>query len=143
MAEKKKNVQMIVVDADGVIVTAANGHVGSDDREIVKTIKRHASLGTKVQLIAPFGSHVRASLDSDDLIGITAALFSARPGRTNLLEAPPEVLDWWSTELETWGGGCIPDVNPVTYEMPTLAEMERELANELFGNEELKNKGDN
>lgn len=93
----KKIVQLIVVDADGEIITATNGLVSSDNRELVRLVKQGAELGTPVQMIAPFGEHVRANLeDPQDALGITAALFSARPGRTRLLEAPGEVWEWFN-----------------------------------------------
>ena len=94
----KRMPKLIVVDADGDIVTAANGQVSSDNRSLVRVIKREVLFRTKVQLVAPFGQKVRATLNPDDLIGTTAALFSARPGRTRLLEAPDEVWNWFKEE---------------------------------------------
>jgi hypothetical protein len=92
--------KLIIVDADGDIVTAANGAISSDNRELVRIIKREVNLGTLAQLIPPFGRTVQASLDPNDLVGITAALFTARPGRTKLLEAPPEVWEWLEEDME-------------------------------------------
>lgn len=100
----KKAVQMIVVDADGEIITAANGHVSSDNPELVKKVK---NAWLSVRLIYPFGTRVTPSLrDPENLIGITAALFSARPGRTRLLEAPAEVWEWMKND-HALRGGCI------------------------------------
>lgn len=102
----KKIIQLIVVDADGEIITAANGLVSSDNRELVRLVKREAELGTEVQMVAPFGERVRANLeDPQDALGITAALFSARPGRTRLLEAPGEVWAWFNDEASHDGEG--------------------------------------
>lgn len=102
----KKIIQLIVVDADGEIITATNGLVSSDNRELVRLVKREAELGTPVQMVAPFGEHVRANLeDPKDALGITAALFSARPGRTRLLEAPGEVWEWFNDEGSHDGEG--------------------------------------
>lgn len=92
---------MIVVDADGVIITAANGHVSSDNPELVKLVKKNALIGTYVRLVEPHGKEIQASLDPQNLIGITAALFSARPGRTKLLEAPIEVLEWLREDTDS------------------------------------------
>ena len=97
---KKYVTKLIVVDADGDIVTASNGLVSSDNRELVRTIKREALLGTPARLVPPFGREVNASLDPENLIGITAALFTARPGRTKLLEAPAEVWEWLEEDME-------------------------------------------
>lgn len=97
---KKYVTQLIVVDADGDIVTSANGAISSENRELVRIIKREANLGTLAQLIPPFGRTVQASLDPDNLVGLTAALFTARPGRTKLLEAPPEVWEWLEEDME-------------------------------------------
>lgn len=97
---KKYVTQLIVVDADGDIITSANGAISSDNRELVRIIKREVNLGTLSQLIPPFGRTVQASLDPDNLVGLTAALFTARPGRTKLLEAPPEVWEWMEEDME-------------------------------------------
>lgn len=106
----KKITKLIVVDADGEIVTAANGLVSSDNRELVRLIKKEAKIGTSVQLVPPFGREVTASLDPEDLVGITAALFSARPGRTRLLEAPAEVWDWLEEDHDNAEGDSFPDM---------------------------------
>lgn len=95
MTKINREIKMIVVDADGVIVTAANGLVSSDDRELVRAIKRESLLMTPVQFVAPYGEWVQANLDDpNDSVSIAAALFSVRPGRTRLLEAPAEVWEW-------------------------------------------------
>jgi hypothetical protein len=104
----KESVQMIVVDADGTIITAANGLVSSDNPELVKAVKRAVSFRRRIQIVQPSGSEIRANLDPKDLIGITAALFSAKPGRTRLLEAPAEVKEWFKLERADFGGGCLP-----------------------------------
>lgn len=105
--------KLIVVDADGEIITAANGLISSDNRELVKTIKREVLLGTRVQLIPPFGRQVETSLDPENLVGLTAALFSARPGRTNLLEAPAEVWEWLQEDMEDSEGESFAAVTSV------------------------------
>lgn len=119
----KKITQLIVVDADGEIITAANGLVSSDNRELVRLVKTEAELGTEVQMVAPFGERVRANLeDPQDVLGITAALFSARPGRTRLLEAPGEVWDWFNDEESHDGeGDSIGDAYTVE-ELQTMIE---------------------
>lgn len=102
----KKIVQLIVVDADGEIITAANGLVSSDNQELVRAVKREAALNSEIQMVAPFGERIRANLeDPHDLLAITAALFSARPGRTILLEAPAEVWTWFNNEENHDGEG--------------------------------------
>jgi hypothetical protein len=107
MANKTNKItQLIVVDADGEIITAANGLVSSDNRDLVRAVKIEAELGTEIQMVAPFGERIRANLeDPEDLLGITAALFSARPGRTRLLEAPGEVWEWFNDEDKHDGEG--------------------------------------
>lgn len=116
-------INMIVVDADGEIITAANGHVSSDNPELVKIVKRSVFLPWSVQLVSPFGRRVRPSLDPENLIGITAALFSARPGRTKLLEAPPEVMEWFRDELSKRGGGCIPNNSRKTSQLDKAVQL--------------------
>lgn len=99
-------VKMIVVDADGEVITAANGYVSSNNRELIRKVKIAARLQKQIQLVAPHGKLITASLEKDNLVGITAALFSAKPGRTRLLEAPKEVLDWIKEEYSQGKGEC-------------------------------------
>jgi hypothetical protein len=118
-----KITQLIVVDADGEIITAANGLVSSDNRELVRIVKREAELGTPVQMVAPFGEWVRANLeDPQDALGITAALFSARPGRTRLLEAPGEVWEWFNNDESHDGEGDSFDDAYSVEELRTMIE---------------------
>lgn len=130
--ENKKTIQMIVVDSDGEIITAANGRVSSDNPELVRIVKEQAKIGMEVQLIQPFGDYFLASLDPENLIGITAALFSARPGRTRLLEAPDEV--WDKLKAERSLGTCGHSVNQPERDsdLESLEAMERALARILF-----------
>ena len=51
-----KKTDLIVVDADGELIVAANGHVSSDNRELVKLVKQAAKNGRAVQIVAPAGS---------------------------------------------------------------------------------------
>lgn len=96
----KNIVKMIVVDADGEIITAANGLVSSDNPQLVKEVKRRAMLGTYVRFVEPYGREVQASLaDPSDSVKVAAALFAARPGRTKLLAAPDEVMAWISEDF--------------------------------------------
>lgn len=139
MTKKPKEIiTMIVVDADGEIITAANGHVSSDNRELVKLVKRSVFLPWTVQLVSPFGRRIRPSLDPEDLIGITAALFSARPGRTRLLSAPPEVMDWFKEEHTRRRGSGV--VNPKDFKHRDLEDIARELAASVVKKEKPEGK---
>lgn len=143
----KRLPKLIVVDADGDIITAANGQISSDNRELIQIIKREVSLGTRTQLIPPFGSLIRASLDPDDLIGLTAALFSARPGRTKLLEAPAEVwrlleVEIESSEGESFGEAFTEEESRAKFESAGIAH-EAEAVRLLLGLGEEKIEGDN
>lgn len=100
----KKKMTMIIVDSDGEIISAADGHVSSDNKELVKMVKRSAALGSLIQLVPPFGTLVAAGLDDpENNLAITAALFSAKPGRTFLLEAPADVKDWIEADSDETG----------------------------------------
>lgn len=99
-----KPTDLIVVDADGEIITAANGKISSDNPELVKMVK---DAFLPLQLISPHGVKVQPSLNPENLLGLTAALFSARPGRTLLLTAPTEVLEWFKDEQRKNDGGCV------------------------------------
>lgn len=125
MTKKNKEIiTMIVVDADGEIITAANGHVSSENPELVKKVK---NAWLSIRLIYPFGTRVTPSLrDPENLLGITAALFSARLGRTRLLEAPAEVWEWMRNDHEL-RGGCISES---TKEVQESDEVEMQLTDE-------------
>lgn len=127
-----KKINLIVVDADGEIITAANGHVSSDNPELVKLVKRSVFLPWSVQLVRPFGRWVRPSLDPENLIGITAALFSAKPGRTQLLEAPSEVMEWFQEE-HSRRDYCVPFVGSSTksFRLRDANDIARELLESL------------
>jgi hypothetical protein len=123
---------MIIVDADGELITYTNGDISSDNPELVRIVKEQAAIGMEIQFIQPFGDYFRASLDPEDLIGITAALFSAKPGRTRLLEAPDEV--WEKMQAEQAVGGCGYRSSPERdSDFESLEAMERALARILFG----------
>jgi hypothetical protein len=142
----KRMPKLIVVDADGDIVTAANGQVSSDNRSLVRIIKKEALFRTKVQLVAPFGQKVRATLNPDDLMGITAALFSARPGRTRLLEAPAEVWEWFKAEkISASCSGHTSSINSPDKDLPLRETTDEEIDTLLdyFGSSKDQNTGDN
>lgn len=137
---------MIVVDADGEIITAANGLVSSDNPELVKAVKHRARIGTWVRFVEPYGREVQANLDDPkDVIAITAALFAARPGRTRLLEAPNEVKEWISQDLEDGEPQSSPDVfseeeeKAMDMRMRTALQSDESL-NALLGVEQFGNK---
>jgi hypothetical protein len=93
-----KPVQMIVVDSDGEILTAANGQLSGEYARI-QSIKRNLLLADPVEMFAPYGDAVVPELDVQNPIAIVAALFSAAPGRTSLLDAPGEVWDWFHDHM--------------------------------------------
>lgn len=97
-----KLTQIIVVDSDGEILTAADGQVGGSSGRVFM-VKRNNLLGTPIRLTEPYGEPVRSELNIRNPIGIVAALFSAKPGRSKLLEAPPEVWDWIDSDIEKYG----------------------------------------
>lgn len=128
---------MVVVDADGEIITAANGHVSSDNPELVKQVKYHVALRRRVQLTSR-GQGITATLNPSDPLGITAALFSARPGRTILLEAPEEVTTWIEKEREkTAEWGTTESLSPQEIEQKFLAAS-NENAKELLIDDQAK-----
>jgi hypothetical protein len=123
-----KKTNLIVVDADGELIIAANGQISSDNRELVKRVK---NAWFPIQLIQPFGTVVRPSRDPENLVGLTAALFSAKPGRTRLLEAPDEVWEWMKEEYTKKGGGCLPNassIEPESFTDDTTGTPELELS---------------
>lgn len=136
-----KSIQMIIVDSDGEIITAANGRVSSNNPALVKIVKELAAIGMEVQLIQPFGDYFRANLDTKNPIGIVAALFSVNPGRTRLLEAPDEV--WEQLKGESLEGTCGHNVETdeegLAFESMSWEERELSLAFELFGDLDNEN----
>lgn len=117
-----KKTVLIVVDSDGELIVSANGQISSDNRELVKRVKQAAEIRRRVQLVAPFGNKVTASLEPDNLLGLTAALFAANPGRTTLIEAPEEVTEWIAKESEAQAGGCrkLPPSSMEDFKVPDL-----------------------
>lgn len=142
----KKIVQMIVVDADGEIITAANGLVSSDNPELVKAVKHRARIGTYVRFVEPYGREVQANLDDpENLIGIAAALFTARPGRTRLLEAPAEVKEWILQDVEDGEPASAPAAFSEEEELAIEGRLRNALEtdeslNSLLGVEQFKTK---
>ena len=108
MNKNPKKPVVIVVDSDGDIITYTDGEITCDNPELVEKVEKAPFLPWRVQLISPFGQYVRPSLDPANLIGVTAAMYSANPGRSRLLEGPKEVRQWFKKEYKRYGGGCIP-----------------------------------
>jgi hypothetical protein len=132
--EINESMQLIVVDADGVIITYANGVITSDNPEFVKKVIEAGYYGfPPIRFFEPSGRYVNPNLDPHDLIGITAALFSARPGRTILLEAPAEVKEWFAEERAN-RSGCIPE-SPSSEEL-TVEEWQTKM-NKALAPEEI------
>lgn len=144
---KKYVTQLIVVDSDGDIVTSANGAISSDNLELIRMIRREVYKGTLIRLVPPFGRTVEPSLNRDNLLGLTAALFSARPGRTRLLEAPPEVWEWMAEDMEDNEGDSFGEAFSVE-ESRAMFDAAENFHNTdksvrlLLGLDEEKNRGD-
>lgn len=87
-----------MIDATPVVVqlldddaTAAwDGFQFTGDRRITAAARTAAAVGTVVEILGRFP----AVADSSDPLGATAALFAYRPGRTIILGAPDDVIDW-------------------------------------------------
>lgn len=91
---RQKKHTVFVVDADGVLVVYANGVVSSDDKELVKTIRSMSERKLHVK-VKPYGrqNSVEANLNGNHM-NILAALMSAKPGRTRVLEAPDDIMNF-------------------------------------------------
>ena len=92
---RKINDPVFVVDADGVLITAAGVgdsatvSIRSDNPEYVKEAKAAADNKKEVPFI--WGVRpLKAGWDTEE--GVLAALLSVRQGRSYVLEAPEEVL---------------------------------------------------
>lgn len=97
-----KSKQTVVVDSDGEILVATNGHV-SGPYEYVKEVKANALIGLPVRLVEPYGELVVCDLSPDNLMGIVAALMSVKPGRSKIVDAPGEVFEWVDRNIEEYG----------------------------------------
>lgn len=88
---KKINDPTTVVSIDNVLIVAIGmGEsiaIRSENLEYVQSVKQAVALSTLVTLI-PLTKEVEASFDSN--VGILAALMSANPGRTIIVEIPEE-----------------------------------------------------
>lgn len=98
----RKGNTTIVVDSDGDHIACTSGHVSSTNQEKVKAVKEASLLGTPIQIVAPFGPVVSCDLDSEDDMQVLAALFSAAPGRTRLLEAPQALISQFQEMIEDY-----------------------------------------
>jgi hypothetical protein len=92
---RKINDPVFVVDADGVLITAAGigdstkVSIRSDNPEYVKEAKEAADIKKEVPFI--WGVRpLKAGWDTEE--GILAALLSVQQGRSYVLEAPEEIL---------------------------------------------------
>lgn len=84
---------VIAVDSDGELLTVANTNV-KGPKELVDRVKKAVTLEQKVQFTKPYGENVTASLNIEKPLEVLAALWAANPGRSSLLEAPEEVVEW-------------------------------------------------
>jgi len=85
----------IVVVADGELVLWWQNRLWADRKATREQVELNATGRLPVTLLwgAP---PVEANLDDEkDLVAITAALMSAAPGRSYLVEAPAAVTDWF------------------------------------------------
>lgn len=98
---------VFVADADGVLITAVG--VGSEfsvlitceDPVLVQRVKNAASFRQTVDYV--WGVEITAGWNTPE--GIIAALLLATPGRTRILQAPPEALN----RLDKHVGSVDPD----------------------------------
>jgi hypothetical protein len=96
----------IVVDSDGDIIRYLDGDISCDNPEILEHLEKGFFL-FPVRFVMPFGTLVLPSLyDSQNIVRIAAALMSANPGRSRVLEAPSEFWEWFDEEYARYGGGC-------------------------------------
>lgn len=84
---------VIAVDSDGELLTVANTVV-KGSKELVNRVKKAVALEQKVKFTEPYGETVTASLNIEKPLEVLAALWAANPGRSSLLEAPEEVVEW-------------------------------------------------
>lgn len=106
----RKVSKSIVVDSDGVIITYTDGKMSSNNPEILERLE-NAFFFRRVRFVMPFGTEVRPSRDPENIVGIAALMMSVRPGRSSVLEAPPEFWKWFDAEYASFGGGCIPSTS--------------------------------
>lgn len=93
----------IVIDSDGELLIYTKGHI-SGSYELKKRLQRVAALEREVQLVAPHGQTIKASLDNPaDALAICAALVGVNPGRSTILDAPDEVWDFLEAQEEIFG----------------------------------------
>lgn len=84
---------IIAVDSDGELLTIANTVV-KGPKELTNRVKKAVMLEKKIQFTEPYGETVTASLNIEKPIEVLAALWAANPGRSVLLEAPEEIIEW-------------------------------------------------
>lgn len=86
----------IVVDSDGELIVWTNGSLSASPK-LKKRVKEASQFDREVELIHGVQPVVANLNDDEDFLAITAAMFSASPGRSRLLEAPQVVTDWFES----------------------------------------------
>lgn len=92
-----------IVDADGRTAWCTEDGIFGGDPEMAQAAGRAAAAEVVVEV---FGHDIETSLD--DPIGRAGALFAANPGRTVIVDAPDEVLDFLADYVVTEPGGPEP-----------------------------------
>jgi hypothetical protein len=103
MARTAAPVEMIAVDADGILVMWHADGLHTDDRELAREIEFAARVHEPVEIV--WGVEpVKASLeDPTDHMAILAALMAARPGRSRVLRSTPKIDEWFAKVPEEDG----------------------------------------
>lgn len=89
----KHNFREIAVDSDGELLVSVDGKL-TGPAEYVKKAKRNSILREPVRLVYPHGEFFESNLEDGEAFGEVAALMSVNPGRSRVLTAPPEVMDY-------------------------------------------------
>lgn len=97
--------EKIVVDSDGILFMSVDGVLTCTDQKVIARARKHSTLNTLVRLYDPFGEQVKADLTDyeNNKIGFVAAMIAANPGRSLILEAPADIMEWLEKDQEEHG----------------------------------------
>lgn len=83
----------IAVDSDGELLVLVDGKL-SGPAELVKAVKLNSLVREGVRLLEPHGEFFSADVNSENPFEALAALISVNPGRSSVLAAPSEVVEY-------------------------------------------------
>lgn len=87
-----RKLNVYAIQSDNKVLSFINGTLRGD-RHAIQNVKTAVALKTPTQLFKPHGEYITPSLETDDGLGILAALLNGYPGRSKIIAAPEHIQD--------------------------------------------------